>query len=241
MTNFCKCFWWKLQKITGFFDTRQQNPVYLCHIYFWTCRNFFAKTPTARWWRCRQIGVWRFKLNLFLKVLIKLFQKFFGSRRRNAGRAPQSAKPSFRSEGTTAALASVKKKRKIGYAAPTRCKYLIFGLFFRPRKRWGWAKRYFCSRILAAHSPANPHPLPAVIRRITAYPIAPPEGLEEQPLIVCFVVWVKWFEITSNSDLLVTSPSGDNNRQKTGVTRFFAAAVAAKLRFIELSKLLLFF
>ena len=30
--------------------------------------------------------------------------------------------------------------------------------------------------LAAAHPPANPHPLPAVIRRITAYPIAPPEG-----------------------------------------------------------------
>jgi hypothetical protein len=30
-----------------------------------------------------------------LKVLIKLFQKFFGSRRRNGGRVPQNAKYSF--------------------------------------------------------------------------------------------------------------------------------------------------
>ena len=37
--------------------------------------------------------------------------------------------------------------------------------------------------------------------------------------------------LLSNSDLSVTSPSGDCNRQKPKATRFFAAAVAAKLRF----------
>ena len=54
----------------------------------------------------------KFKLSPFLKVLIKLFQKFFEIQRRNVGRAPQSAKSPY------AALASVKKKRKFGYEIP---------------------------------------------------------------------------------------------------------------------------